>query len=54
MGDRPRRKRTHAIKFRTSFSNTIYDVMCSRGWKETDSETDVRDARRSSRDESSK
>ena len=38
MGERPRRKRT--VRFRTSFSNTIYDVMCSRGWKETDSETD--------------
>ena len=29
-----------AVKFRTSFSNTIYDVMSSRAWKETDSETD--------------
>ncbi|KAJ1459998.1 tubulin-tyrosine ligase family-domain-containing protein [Pelagophyceae sp. CCMP2097] len=28
------------VKFRTSFSNTIYDVLCSRNWKETDSETD--------------
>ena len=28
------------VRFRTSFSNTIYDVMTSRSWKETDSETD--------------
>ena len=38
--ERPRRKRQNTVRFRTSFSNTIYDVMCSRGWKETDSETD--------------
>ena len=30
----PRRRPT--IKFRTSFANTIYDVMTARGWKETD------------------
>ena len=29
-----------SVRFRTSFSNTIYDVMTSRNWKETDSETD--------------
>ena len=29
-----------SVRFRTSFSNTIYDVMTSRSWKETDSETD--------------
>jgi len=34
----PSRSRT--VKFRTSFSNTIYDVMCAKGWEETDSETD--------------
>ena len=34
----PRRRPT--IKFRTSFANTIYDVMTARGWKETDSDTD--------------
>lgn len=28
------------VRFRTSFSNTIYDVMLGRGWKETDSDTD--------------
>ncbi|KAJ8614494.1 hypothetical protein CTAYLR_000754 [Chrysophaeum taylorii] len=32
--------RRHQIKFRTSFSNTIYDVLVGRGWKETDSETE--------------
>ena len=29
-----------SVRIRTSFSNTIYDVMTSRNWKETDSETD--------------
>ena len=33
-------RRRHAIRFRTSFANTIYDVMTARGWKETDSDTD--------------
>ncbi|GMI56937.1 hypothetical protein TeGR_g5761, partial [Tetraparma gracilis] len=28
------------IKFRCSFSNTIYDVLCAKGWVETDSDTD--------------
>ncbi|GMH79404.1 hypothetical protein TrST_g8540 [Triparma strigata] len=28
------------VKFRTSFSNTIYDVLCAKGWEETDSEHD--------------
>lgn len=28
------------IRFRTSFANTIFDVMKSRGWLQTDSEHD--------------
>lgn len=32
--------RPSAVRFRTSFSNTVYDVMKGRGWKETESETE--------------
>lgn len=28
------------VRFRTSFNNTVHDVMKGRGWKETDSEHD--------------
>lgn len=27
-------------RFKTTFRNTIYDVLHAKGWKETDSETD--------------
>lgn len=36
----PKSSRRPTIKFRTSFSNTIYDVLVGRGWKETESEAD--------------
>ncbi|GMI45796.1 hypothetical protein TrCOL_g10943 [Triparma columacea] len=39
-GGRQREARGPGVKFRTSFSNTIYDVMCAKGWTETSSETD--------------
>jgi len=28
------------MRFRTSFHNTVFDVMKGRGWKETDSDTE--------------
>ena len=31
---------TRQIKFRCSFSNTIYDVLCAKGWVETTNEND--------------
>ena len=42
--DKPSRHRRKpgVAKFRCSFRNTIYDVLRSRGWRETDSDTDVR------------
>ena len=40
-GDRFSRRRGDApIRFRTSFRNTIYDVMKGRGWVESDSDVD--------------
>ena len=39
---KPAKGRTSYIKFYSTFTNTIYDVLCSRGWKEVDSETEVR------------
>lgn len=29
------------VKFKTSFRNTIYDIMKSRGWKEAESDWDI-------------
>ena len=37
---RQRRAASAAIRFRTTFHNTIYDVLKARNWKETDSDTD--------------
>lgn len=33
-------RRRRPVRFRTSFSNTIYEVLVARGWKETDHETE--------------
>jgi len=34
-------KGSQCIKFYSTFTNTIYDVLNSRGWREVDSETEV-------------
>jgi tubulin polyglutamylase TTLL9 len=31
---------SQVVRFKTSFSNTVFDVMKGRGWRETESDTD--------------
>jgi hypothetical protein len=34
----PKPQQTQVVRFRTSFANTVFDVMKNRGWLQTDSE----------------
>lgn len=36
----PGRPGSGPIRFKTTFTNTIYEVMKMRGWRETNSDTD--------------
>ena len=35
------KKPNDVVRFKTSFRNTIYDVMKNRGWKESDTDWDI-------------